>query len=84
MGEQVIAMREALKKLPQPHYNSLKFMIEHLNRVAAHHIVNKMTEHNLATVFAPTLIATTPQITDLSQEIFMLSSLIQHCYAVFL
>lgn len=77
-------MREALKKLPPSHFKSLKFMIEHLNRVASHHAANKMTEHNLATVFAPTLIATTPQITDLSQEIYMLSSLILHCHAVFL
>lgn len=83
-GEQVIAMREALKKLPQSHYNALKFMIEHLNRVASHHAVNKMTEHNLATVFAPTLIATTPHITDLSQEIYLLTQLITNCHVIFL
>lgn len=84
VGEQVIAMREALKLLPLAHFNCLKFMIEHLSRVASHHAVNKMTEHNIATVFAPTLIATPPHLTDLSQEIFMLTSLITHCQAVFL
>lgn len=84
VGEQVIAIREALKKLPPAHYNSLKFMIEHLNRIASHSAVNKMTEYNIATVFAPTLIAPAPQITDLSQEIFLLSSLITNCQAIFL
>lgn len=53
-------------------------------RVSSHHAVNKMTEHNIATVFAPTLIATPPHLTDLSQEIFALTSLIMHCQAVFM
>lgn len=32
VGEQVLAIREAMKQLPPAHYNCLKFMIEHLNR----------------------------------------------------
>ncbi|XP_055303296.1 beta-chimaerin [Sitodiplosis mosellana] len=84
VGEQVIKMREAVKQLPPAHFNCLKFVIEHLNRVSSHHAVNKMTEHNIATVFAPTLIATPPHLTDLSQEIFVLTSLITHCQAVFM
>lgn len=84
VGEQVLAMREAIKQLPPAHFKCLQFMIEHLNRVASHYAVNKMNEHNLATVFAPTLIATPQHMTDLSQEIFMLSSLITNCQAVFM
>lgn len=72
-----------MKKLPIAHYNCLKFVVEHLNRVASHYAVNKMNEHNLATVFAPTLIATPQHLTDLSQEIFMLSTLITNCQSVF-
>lgn len=53
-------------------------------RVSSHHAVNKMTEHNIATVFAPTLIATPPHLTDLSQEIFALASLISHYQTVFM
>lgn len=52
-------------------------------RVAAQQPVNKMTEHNLATVFAPTLIAIPNHLTDLSQEICMLSTLIANCEAVY-
>lgn len=53
-------------------------------RIASHHAVNKMTEHNIATVFAPTILYTPPHLTDLSQEIFALTNLITHCQSVFL
>jgi hypothetical protein len=43
-----------------------------------------MTEYNLATVFAPTLIATPPhQLTDMSQEIHMLQTMIKFCTTIF-
>lgn len=77
-------MRDALKKLPVAHFNCLKYILEHLNRISSHHAINKMNEQNLATVFAPTLIETPPHMTDLSQEIIMLTALITHCHAVFL
>lgn len=77
-------MRDALKQLPPAHLNCLKYIIEHLHKVASHQAVNKMNENNLATVFAPTLIATPRYLTDLSQEIFLLSSLIAHCHTVFM
>jgi hypothetical protein len=31
-GEQLIAIREAMKLLPTAHYTSLKFIIEHLSK----------------------------------------------------
>ncbi|XP_037818493.1 beta-chimaerin [Lucilia sericata] len=81
--EQVKQMKDAVKNLPLAHYNCLKFMMEHLKRVASHYAVNKMNEHNLATVFAPTLIATPQHLTNLTEEIFMLSSLIMNCSLIF-
>uniref|UniRef100_A0A0K8TMP0 Putative chimerin rho-gtpase-activating protein n=1 Tax=Tabanus bromius TaxID=304241 RepID=A0A0K8TMP0_TABBR len=78
LQEQMRAMRDALKHLPSAHYKSLKYVIEHLYRVASHYDYNKMNEHNLATVFAPTLMPTPKQMTDLSQEIYMLSFLISN------
>ncbi|XP_055679515.1 beta-chimaerin isoform X2 [Lutzomyia longipalpis] len=81
--DQIQNVKEALKHLPPAHLNCLKVMIEHLNRVASHQNINKMTEYNLATVFAPTLIATPHHLTDLSQEIFMLSFLISNCNRIF-
>lgn len=58
-------------------------MIEHLHKVAQHQEDNKMSEHNLGTVFAPTLIAFPSGMTDLSQEIFLLSFLIKNCKEIF-
>ncbi|KAL7033688.1 hypothetical protein ACKWTF_007679 [Chironomus riparius] len=82
--EIVQKLRDAVKTLPTAHLNCFKYIITHLNRVAAHQAVNKMTEHNLATVFAPTLIATPPhQLTDMSQEIFILTNMIKHCQTIF-
>lgn len=84
VGEQILAMRDALKKMPVAHFNCLKYILEHLNRISSHHAINKMNESNLATVFAPTLIETPSHMTDLSQEINMLTALITNCHAVFL
>ncbi|XP_068154472.1 N-chimaerin [Drosophila tropicalis] len=81
--EQMQLMSEAVRHLPPAHYSCLQYMLEHLKRVASHYAVNKMNEHNLATVFAPTLIATPQHMTNLTEEIFMLSSLIQHCETIF-
>ncbi|XP_070504525.1 beta-chimaerin [Chironomus tepperi] len=83
--EIVQKLRDAIKTLPTAHLNCLKYIITHLNKVASHQAVNKMTEHNLATVFAPTLIATPPhQLTDMSQEIFILTNMIKHCQTIFM
>ncbi|KAH8416401.1 hypothetical protein KR222_001581, partial [Zaprionus bogoriensis] len=81
--EQLQLMAEAVRRLPPAHYSCLQYMLEHLKRVASHYAVNKMNEHNLATVFAPTLIATPQHMTNLTEEIFMLSSLITHCELIF-
>ncbi|XP_017024339.1 N-chimaerin [Drosophila kikkawai] len=82
-AEQLQLMTEAVRHLPPAHYTCLQYMLEHLKRVASHYAVNKMNEHNLATVFAPTLIATPQHMTNLTEEIFMLSSLIAHCKTIF-
>jgi hypothetical protein len=42
--------------LPDPNYATLRVLALHLHRVAQRSSVNKMTESNLAIVFAPTLL----------------------------
>lgn len=81
--EQIASMQDALKTLPPAHCTCLKYIMEHLHRVAKHQNVNKMTEHNLATVFAPTLIETPHHLTDLAEEIYLLTLLISNCSAIF-
>uniref|UniRef100_A0A8R1IBF1 Rho-GAP domain-containing protein n=1 Tax=Caenorhabditis japonica TaxID=281687 RepID=A0A8R1IBF1_CAEJA len=46
---------ELLSRLPQENRESLKLLLGHLNRVAAHSSQNRMQQHNLAIVFGPTL-----------------------------
>ncbi|XP_063708308.1 beta-chimaerin [Culicoides brevitarsis] len=82
-AEQIDFTKKALPLLPSSHFKCLKYMIEHLQKVAEYQEVNKMSEHNLGTVFAPTLIAFPSGMTDLSQEIFLLSFLIRNCKSIF-
>ncbi|KAL1502021.1 hypothetical protein ABEB36_007234 [Hypothenemus hampei] len=82
---QLSSIKHALLSLPKPHYNTLKFMIEHLNRVARHAPINKMNALNLATVFAPTLIHHPGNvIPDVRCDILLLEIMISNCEKVFL
>lgn len=52
-------------------------------RVSQMAAVNKMGAHNLSTVFAPTLVATPPAVTDLACEIRALQALIEYCPLIY-
>ncbi|XP_030041975.1 active breakpoint cluster region-related protein isoform X2 [Microcaecilia unicolor] len=49
-------MMHLLRSLPDPNLITFLFMLEHLKRVAEKEPINKMSLHNLATVFGPTLL----------------------------
>ncbi|XP_061417933.1 breakpoint cluster region protein-like isoform X2 [Lethenteron reissneri] len=49
-------MLNVMQSLPEPNYTTFMFLLGHLRRVAEHDSANKMTLHNLATVFGPTLL----------------------------
>ncbi|XP_032823681.2 breakpoint cluster region protein isoform X2 [Petromyzon marinus] len=49
-------MINVMQSLPEPNYTTFMFLLGHLRRVAEHDSANKMTLHNLATVFGPTLL----------------------------
>uniref|UniRef100_A0A8C1NII8 Si:dkey-91m11.5 n=1 Tax=Cyprinus carpio TaxID=7962 RepID=A0A8C1NII8_CYPCA len=49
-------MLNLLLSLPEPNLLTFLFLLDHLKRVAENEIVNKMSFHNLATVFGPTLL----------------------------
>ncbi|KAK4687927.1 Rho-type GTPase-activating protein 1/2, partial [Tremellales sp. Uapishka_1] len=49
------ALCALLKELPKEHYNTLRELMLHLNRVTALSSVNLMTSQNLGVVFGPTL-----------------------------
>uniref|UniRef100_A0A4X2LY00 BCR activator of RhoGEF and GTPase n=1 Tax=Vombatus ursinus TaxID=29139 RepID=A0A4X2LY00_VOMUR len=49
-------MLNLLLSLPEPSLLTFLFLLDHLKRVAEKETVNKMSLHNLATVFGPTLL----------------------------
>ncbi|XP_050315828.1 GTPase-activating protein CdGAPr isoform X2 [Anthonomus grandis grandis] len=54
--ERLLKMREAVQKLPPPHYRTLDYLMRHLARVANHSSSTGMTTRNLAIVWAPNLL----------------------------
>lgn len=82
-------IKHALALLPPPHFHTLKYFVEHLNRVATLHDVNKMTSHNLSTVLAPTLMPTpdltlfTGSIPAMVHEITSLELIISYHESIF-
>lgn len=57
-------MHEILATMQGPNLKTLHFLVVHLNRVAQHGEVNRMTASNLAIVFWPTLMR--PPLVDLA------------------
>lgn len=49
-------MLNLLLSLPEPNFTTFSFLLDHLKRVAEKEQINKMSLHNLATVFGPTLL----------------------------
>ncbi|XP_069789846.1 breakpoint cluster region protein [Narcine bancroftii] len=49
-------MLDLLHSLPEPNFTTFLFLLDHLKRVAEKEQINKMSLHNLATVFGPTLL----------------------------
>ncbi|XP_066453465.1 rho GTPase-activating protein 29 isoform X1 [Eleutherodactylus coqui] len=71
----VIKIRDLLKQLPPPNYNTLQFLVGHLHRVTEEVEENKMTASNLGIIFGPTLLR--PRQTDAT---ISLSSLVDYPY----
>lgn len=50
------ALKELVQKMPEPNYDTLKFLLQHLLKVTEYHKQNRMQVQNLAIVFGPTLL----------------------------
>jgi len=79
--EKVEALSKALLELPPSHYETLKFLLGHLYRVAKQKSKNMMTEENLAIVFGPTLMRAPESdslelLTDMKLQRLVVESLI--------
>ncbi|NXA13001.1 RHG29 protein, partial [Sapayoa aenigma] len=71
----IIKVKDLLKQLPVPNYNTLQYLIGHLHRVSEQSDENKMSASNLGIIFGPTLIR--PRQTDATVS---LSSLVDYPY----
>ncbi|KAH0618398.1 hypothetical protein JD844_017547 [Phrynosoma platyrhinos] len=71
----ILKIKDLLKLLPSPNYNTLQFLLGHLHRVMEHSDENKMSASNLGIIFGPTLIR--PRQTDATLS---LSSLVDYPY----
>ncbi|ORX94411.1 RhoGAP-domain-containing protein [Basidiobolus meristosporus CBS 931.73] len=54
-------LRQELKLLAPPHYDTLRCVVNHLGRIAAHADTNKMTPYNLSLIFTPVIFQDTPE-----------------------
>lgn len=83
-SERMWALRRQIHNLPDHHYESFKYLANHLKGVAANADTNRMEVRNLAIVFGPTLVRSgddsmVTMVTDMSDQCKIIESLIQHC-----
>ncbi|NXU95258.1 RHG29 protein, partial [Xiphorhynchus elegans] len=71
----IIKIKDLLKQLPVPNYNTLQYLTGHLHRVTEQSDENKMSASNLGIIFGPTLLR--PRQTDATVS---LSSLVDYPY----
>ncbi|XP_056140739.1 active breakpoint cluster region-related protein isoform X1 [Lampris incognitus] len=71
-------MRHLLRSLPDPNLITFLTLLEHLKRVAEKEPVNKMSLHNLATVFGPTLLRPSESESTKGQQITSASDIWSH------
>ncbi|XP_075969245.1 rho GTPase-activating protein 23-like isoform X2 [Anticarsia gemmatalis] len=81
--ERARELRRLVHALPEAHYETLKYLIQHLRRVVAHSAFNKMEARNLAIVFGPTLVRAASDdmlamVNDMSSQCRIIESFLTH------
>ncbi|KAJ8725450.1 hypothetical protein PYW08_003633 [Mythimna loreyi] len=81
--ERARELRRLVRALPDAHYETLKYLIQHLRRVVAHSTYNKMEARNLAIVFGPTLVRAASDdmlamVNDMSSQCRIIESFLTH------
>ncbi|KPJ01693.1 Rho GTPase-activating protein 21 [Papilio xuthus] len=76
-------LRRLVQALPAAHYATLRYLVQHLRRVAAHSAANKMEPRNLAIVFGPTLVRAASDdmlamVNDMSSQCRIIESFLMH------
>ncbi|XP_011645064.1 rho GTPase-activating protein 21 isoform X1 [Pogonomyrmex barbatus] len=78
-------IRKLLRDLPEHHFETLKYLMQHLKKIVEHSEVNKMESKNLAIVFGPTLVRASgsrdnmvTMVTDMSHQCRIVESLLNN------
>lgn len=76
-------LKRLVHALPEAHYETLKYLIQHLRRVVEHSAFNKMEARNLAIVFGPTLVRAVSDdmltmVNDMSSQCRIIESFLTH------
>ncbi|KAL6432791.1 hypothetical protein ACFW04_006282 [Cataglyphis niger] len=78
-------IRKLLRDLPEHHFETLKYLMQHLKKVVEHSEINKMEAKNLAIVFGPTLVRASgsrdnmvTMVTDMSHQCRIVESLLNN------
>ncbi|VVC36190.1 Hypothetical protein CINCED_3A002952 [Cinara cedri] len=79
--QRMVKLRELVHKLPDHHFETLRYLLMHLKKIVHHSGVNKMEARNLAIVFGPTLVHSAndnmvTMVTDMSHQCRIVESLI--------
>ncbi|CCH58436.1 hypothetical protein TBLA_0A06440 [Henningerozyma blattae CBS 6284] len=80
------SMTKIINSLPKEHYNVLKFLSQHLSKVASFSEVNLMTLFNLSVVFAPGLLRDhngEKDITDLKVRNYAIGYILENHRSIF-
>ncbi|XP_053625421.1 rho GTPase-activating protein 21 isoform X2 [Plodia interpunctella] len=81
--ERARELRRLVHALPEAHFETLKYLIQHLRKVVAHSSYNKMEARNLAIVFGPTLVRAASDdmlamVNDMSSQCRIIESFLTH------
>lgn len=78
-------IRKLLRDLPEHHFETLKYLMQHLKKIVDHSEINKMEAKNLAIVFGPTLVRASgsrdnmvTMVTDMSHQCRIVESLLNN------
>eukprot|EP00116_Pleurobrachia_bachei_P000137 sb/3460399/ len=70
--EKLYQIQDIIYELPGTEFHTLKFLIDHLFKVAQHQETNRMTPENLGVVFGPTLMSTRDPNNEYSRNEYQL------------
>lgn len=81
--ERARELRRLVHALPEAHYETLKYLIQHLRKVVSHSAYNLMEARNLAIVFGPTLVRAAgddmmTMVNDMSSQCRIIESFLTH------